>query len=311
MHPHDDPGAVGTGFGDREQLDDEPHGASRLDVILRHPAHALAVDGIKGDVRVEGELGKDRGLGCRVEGLDIGGRIGLGVAECLGLREHRRVVSALLIHLGEDEVRRAVDDAEDLAHPITDETLAQRAQQRDRPRNGGLDVEVDTVARRGLVERRAIGGEQRLVGRHHTRPRGHGRQDEAARWLDAPHDLDDDVGTAGREGRRIRRHQGRVDAIARSRGITHGDSGEDQRRADARLKISCVLNQEPGHMGSDGATAEQGDAKGGGHAGQCPRRCGQMPQAPGSRASRSSSVSRRRMTRSTPSRTATTAGRGT
>ena len=48
---------------------------------------ALAVDVGGGDPGVERERGQDRGLGGGVEALDVGGRVGLGVPELLGLLE--------------------------------------------------------------------------------------------------------------------------------------------------------------------------------------------------------------------------------
>ena len=70
---------------------------------------------------MESELREDRRLGRRVKATDIGRRVSFGVAETLRLCEHVGVVRTLLIHLAEDEVGRAVDDAEDLHHAIAGE----------------------------------------------------------------------------------------------------------------------------------------------------------------------------------------------
>jgi len=43
--------------------------------------------------------------------LDIEGRVGLGVAERLGLGQHLVEARAAVAHLGQDEVAGAVDDA--------------------------------------------------------------------------------------------------------------------------------------------------------------------------------------------------------
>ena len=70
----------------------------------------------------------------------------------------------MLVHRGEDEVRRAVHDAEHAAHLVAGEALAQRAQQGDRTRDGRLVVEVDAVLLGRGVQGRAVLREQRLVG---------------------------------------------------------------------------------------------------------------------------------------------------
>ena len=145
-------GAVGpvAQLADREQLDDAAHLARRRDVGRGDLGDALAVDVGGGDPGVEGEAGQDRGLGRGVEALDVGGRVGLGVAERLGLLERLGEAGAGGVHLVEDEVGGAVDDAEHPAHPVAGERLAQRAQDRDRAGDGGLEVEVAA----GLLGRR-------------------------------------------------------------------------------------------------------------------------------------------------------------
>ncbi len=194
-------------LGDGQQLDDEAHLLGGRDVLRRDLRDALAVDVVERHPSVEGQLGEDRRLRGRVVTLDVGRRIRLGVAERLGLREDGRVVGALLVHLGEDEVRGAVDDAEHLGDLVAGERLAQRPQQRDGSGDGGLEVQVDAVARGRLVEGGAVGGQQGLVGRDDARAGGHGRQDQRAGRLDAAHHLDDDVGTARGDGRRIGRDE--------------------------------------------------------------------------------------------------------
>ncbi len=49
----------------------------------------------RGDPGVEGQRGQDRGLGRGVEALDVGGRVGLGVAELLGLLQRLREPGAV------------------------------------------------------------------------------------------------------------------------------------------------------------------------------------------------------------------------
>src|SRR6185312_2104018 len=98
------------------------------------------------------------------------------------------------VHLVQHVVGGAVDDSEHTAYVVARERLAQRAQQRDRPGDCGLVVQVDAVVGGRLVQRRAVLGEQGLVGGDHAGAVLHRPQDEAAGRLDAPDHLDDDVG---------------------------------------------------------------------------------------------------------------------
>ena len=68
------------------------------------------------------------------------------------------------VHLVEHVVGGAVDDAEDLAHVVARQRLADRAQDRDRAGDGGLVVEVDPEPVGRGIQVGAVLGEQRLVG---------------------------------------------------------------------------------------------------------------------------------------------------
>ena len=87
---------------------------------------------------MEGEAGEDRRLLRGVVALDVGGRVGLGVAETLRVGEDVLELGALLVHAVEDVVRRAVDDAHDPLHAVAGERVAQRPDDRDGAGGGGL-----------------------------------------------------------------------------------------------------------------------------------------------------------------------------
>ena len=146
-------GAVGQ-LADRQQLDHGVHLARRGDVGRAHVGDALAVDVGGHHTGVEGEAGEDGGLGRGVEPLDVGRRVGLGVAEGLGLLQRLGEPGAGGVHLVEDEVRGAVDDAEHAADPVAGQGLAQRTQDRDGAGDGGLVVEVAVVLLGGGEQRR-------------------------------------------------------------------------------------------------------------------------------------------------------------
>ena len=164
---------------------------------------------------MEGERGQDRGLGGGVEALDVGGRVGLGVAERLRLLDGLGETGAGRVHLVEHVVGGAVDDAEHPADVVAGQRLAQRAQQRDGAGDGGLVVEVDAVLGGRGVEGRAVLGEQRLVGGDDEAPCSMARRIRRAGRLDAADHLDDDVGP-GDQLLGVGGEQRRVDAGGRS-----------------------------------------------------------------------------------------------
>lgn len=249
VHAHRDPrGAVACVdlLADREQLDDTVHLACGCDVGSRDVGDPLAVHVLAGDPRVEGQRGQDRSLRRGIETLDVGRRVGLGVAQSLRLGD--RVVEAgpRGVHLVEHVVGRAVDDADDLAHVVTGQGLAQRAQQRDRPGDGGLVVEVDLVLLGRGIQRRAVLGEQRLVGGDDGGAVLHRPQDQAAGGLDATDHLDDDVG-ARDQVVRVGGEQGRVDTrgTAVTAGPAHGDADDLERAPHTGGEVVAVLGEEP------------------------------------------------------------------
>ena len=210
----------------------------------------------------EGDGGDDRRLGAGVEALDVGGRVALGEPERLRLGERDAVVGALLGHLGEDEVRRAVDDAHHPPDRLAAQALAQRADERDAAGDRGLEQQVDAgVVGRG-VELGADVGEQLLVRRDDglaLRERG---GDELAGRLDPADDLDDEV------DRRVVDHAVRVPgehAVARSTSRSrlrlrtatardlqaHAGAGERSRRLAALDQLH--------ERGADVAAPEQTD----------------------------------------------------
>ena len=89
---------------------------------------------------MEREAGQDGRLGGRVEAFDVGRRVCLGIAERLGLLERILEAGAVGVHLVEDVVGGAVDDAEDTAYAVARERLAERPDDRDRPCHRCLEI---------------------------------------------------------------------------------------------------------------------------------------------------------------------------
>ena len=117
---HADVAVVGVALDDAEQLDDVAEAVGDGDLGPGDLADPLVVHVAGDDLGAERDGGDDRRLRARVETLDVGGRVTLGVPESLRLVERGDVVGLATAgdgvgHLREDEVGRAVDDAEHAA----------------------------------------------------------------------------------------------------------------------------------------------------------------------------------------------------
>ena len=285
----------------------------------RDVADALAVHVRAGHARVEGQGGEDRGLGRGVVAVDVRARVGLGVAEPGGLLQRVRVARPRRRHRGEDEVRGAVDDPGHAGDPVACQRLAQRSQQRDRPRHGRLVVQVDAGRVGRLGQRRTVLGQQRLVRRDHRLAGLERLQQQGPGRLDAADHLDDHVHVVAHHERGgVRRHE--VAQLGVPVRAAHGHPDQLETGPDARRQLVVLLAQQPHDLGADGAAAEQRDPYGP-HASSSLTLVGRVrgtavsngeltSSLTTSRRNWSSTVSRRRITRATPSRTATTAGRG-
>jgi hypothetical protein len=169
LHP-----AFGVALGDAEELDGVAHLACVDDVDRTDLRDAFPVNVSKTDVLAEAERGEDGQLVGRVVALDVEGRIGLGAAHLLCLKEsglkvgRTDPVRAFLAHAGQDEVGRAVEDPADGGNVVGRKPLVERAQERDSSPDRPLEEEADLVGDRGPDEVDAVGGDKGLVRRNHV-----------------------------------------------------------------------------------------------------------------------------------------------
>ena len=250
--------------GDAEQLH---HEAQRRGVL--HVLGLEAVDALVGHVfeehaRVEGDRREDRHLGRRVGAADVLGRVGLGVAEIVGPAERRVVGETAAGHLGEDEVRRAVDDAGDCGDLGGQQRLAQHLDHRDRGARRRLEAQLGAGGLGGGEQLRPVAGEQLLVGRHDRGAAGEGGAQIAERGVEPAHHLDHD-----RHGR-VLEHPGGVgrdetgiDPRAYPRRVAHQHRSELEPLPGGARDRLPALAQQPNDGLADGAAAEQPDADGG------------------------------------------------
>ena len=226
------------------------------DVVGRDVLDALVADLVEVHGRVEREPGEDRHLGGGVAARDVVGRVGLRVAEVLGLAERRLVGHPGARHLGEDVVRGAVDDPVDPLHVRGGQRLLQHADHRHHPGHGGLEAQLHAVLAGARPQLLPVLGEQQLVGRDDVPPGAHRPQHVVARRVDAAHHLHDQV----------RAPEDVLELAARAR--EHAAHLRPQ-PGDPRDRLRALLDQG-GERRADGPVAQQADAKGLGHPG--PRR---------------------------------------
>ena len=87
----------------------------------------------------KGDLGQDGQLVGGVGAVHVQGRIGLGVAELLGLGQGVLIGAAVLAHAGEDEVAGAVEDALQRQDLIGGQALGQGGDDGNAAADAGLE----------------------------------------------------------------------------------------------------------------------------------------------------------------------------
>ena len=137
--------AVVGARGDAEQLYAKTEFVGGGEVGERDRLDAFDADRIGVEPRAERQRRQDRQLVRGVEAADVEGRIGLGVAQPLRLLQAEVERQPLGLHLRQDVVAGAVEDAADARDAVARKRLAQ-----------GLD-DGNAAADRGLEgERRAV-----------------------------------------------------------------------------------------------------------------------------------------------------------
>ena len=230
---------------DAEQLDPVAQLLGVADVLARQLRDALGVDLVELHRHAEGDRRHDGELVRGIDALDVERRVGLGVAARLRLLQHGVERRAGCAHLGQDEVRRAVDDAGDPLDPVGGEAFAQRLDDRNAAGDRALERDHHALRVRRGEDLVAVAGEQRLVRGDHVLAVGDRLQDERSRRLDAADQLDDDVDVGVRE--HDRGIGGEVDAgrtarqLARALDRALGDPGDPDRppRAPRDLALRC------------------------------------------------------------------------
>ena len=119
--------------------------------------------------------------------------IGFRIAFLLRLGERLLEADALVGHLGEDVVRRAVDDAHQLVDALGGEGHLQRTDDGDAAGDAGAVFQVHALLASLGAEGVALLGDQFLVGGDDVLAAPQGAPDIVARGIDAAHQLGDDL----------------------------------------------------------------------------------------------------------------------
>src|SRR5208282_1458917 len=259
MNPRLDRAAVF--LGDRQQLDRVAELPRVRDIVLRDTRDAFGVDLLGFQQHSERKAYQQAELVCGIVAFDIQRGVRLGNAAALRIRQRTFELDAMLAHRGENRIAGTVDDPVDGALAIAGQSLAKRANNRDTAADARLEADGQSVTRGGLEDFRAMLGQQRLVARDDILARRERFQDQRARRLMAPEELDDNVDVGSFDQcRAVARDQLWRDA-ERAIGLEAavGDSGQFQGPAEFARVLRCIAPQQLHHAAADGAASEQGN----------------------------------------------------
>ena len=114
-----------------------------LEIDRRDAANALGVNVGGHDALAEGQRGKNGKFRPRVEAVDIGGRIGFGVAGLLRLRQHLIETGRAPFDLREDVIAGAVENAVKRLNAVSRNAFAQHGVNGDASSDARLHRQVD------------------------------------------------------------------------------------------------------------------------------------------------------------------------
>src|SRR5882672_3461087 len=154
-----------AGLREPDHLDAVPEFRRELDVQIADGGDALAVDLFDLDRDLERERREDGDFVSHVAPLDIVGRIGFGESGGLSLGQRLRERLPLALHLRQDVVGRAVDDAGDARDAVGLQPALQGRDQRDAAPDRRLEKDRHVVAVGQVEDLRAVFGDQLFVGR--------------------------------------------------------------------------------------------------------------------------------------------------
>ena len=191
VHPQLDPIAAAT--GDAEVFDAIAQLGGIGDVQCADLRDALGKTALELERNTEGQRAENGQLVRRVDAFDVEARIGLRIAQRLGLGEDIGEVATLVAHLGQDEVTGPVDNACDPIDVVCRQAFAQGLDDGNATGDGRLEAHHDTALARRSEDLVAVPSDQRLVGRDHVLAVLDRPEHQLERRRIAPDQLDDDL----------------------------------------------------------------------------------------------------------------------
>ena len=262
MHADVDAG-VGVAC-DAQQLDGVAELAGLGDVLGADGTDTLLVDIVGGHAGAKADGSEDCRLAGGVEAVDVGGRVGLGIALGLRVGKHIGVIGALGVHARQDIVGGTVENAGDGQDLVAHQVVLERAHDGDATATAGLALNLHAARARLLGERLDMTAQQGLVGRDDVLAVLKGSGEDLGCGMLAADQLDDDIdGGVGDDIVPVTRK-----GLALNTGclglLPSKRAGAGQLKVDAvgcQVLIVVALDQT-GHAAADGSQTDEADVHG-------------------------------------------------
>src|SRR5664279_2812637 len=162
-------------------------------------ANAVRGNALDGEASAKSHAGEDAELVAGVLTVDVEGGIGFGVSGLLGLAQGFVEVDAAVLHLREDVVGGAVEDAVEGAQAVSGGGFLDDAQDGNASGDAGFESDGQIVRDSEGEEFVSVLGEELFVGGDDRLAVLEGSAKKLERVFDSPHGFDDDVNVGGRE----------------------------------------------------------------------------------------------------------------
>ena len=162
-------------------------------VLGLYPGNALGIGTFQLQRDAEGDGAQDGQFVGRIGPFHVKSRVGLGVAEVLGLAQGLIETAIAVAHPGQDVIAGTVDDT---GHPfdlVGGQSFAQRLDDGDAAGHGSLERHHHPLVLGRLEDFIAVFGDQRLVGGHHMLVVVDGAQDQFQGRLVTTDEFNDDL----------------------------------------------------------------------------------------------------------------------
>ena len=226
----------------------------QLNIQIADLGDALSEDLADFNRRLESQRGKDGNLVNDIKPFNVVGRIGFGKPGGLGFAQGFGKGFLLQLHLGQDVVGRAVDDAGDARDTVGLQTALQRRNQRNATADRRFKKDRGVVLIRQREKFWSVFGDKFFVSGDNVFAVGECALDDGVHWVYATDDFNDDFdgGVIGEFERVVRQREGFRVNLARFVAVGDGDA------ANVELRI---VAQQADDARADGAQAD--DAKSG------------------------------------------------